>query len=161
MDLGADSNVLGSPAFREDALGPVAVEGAVQDPRLGSRIPVQALASLRPPLAALPLWAVHRGEVRRRRFRESGTSAVAAIARAQAQVDRSIDAVVADGELDGARYGSVLRPRGLVGLRGAGWSHDGLWYVRRVEHTLARGSYRQRFTLAREGYGATVPVVRS
>ena len=50
-----------------------------------------------------------------------------------------------------ARYGAVLRPRGLVGLRGAGWSHDGLWYVRRVVHDLAPGSYRQAFTLARDG----------
>ncbi len=89
----------------------------------------------------------------------SGTGATTALARAQAQVDRSIDAVVGEGELDGARYGAVLRPRGLVGMRGAGWSHDGLWYVRRVEHNLAPGSYRQLFTIAREGYGSTVPVV--
>lgn len=82
-----------------------------------------------------------------------------AMARAQAQVDRSMDAVVGEGELDGARYGSVLRPRGLVGLRGAGYSHDGLWYVRRVVHELAPNSYRQRFTIARDGYGSTVPVV--
>jgi hypothetical protein len=67
--------------------------------------------------------------------------------------------VVGEGELDASRYGGILRPRGLVGLRGAGWSHDGLWYVRRVEHELARGRYRQKFTLAREGYGSTVPVV--
>ena len=42
------------------------------------------------------------------------------MARAQARMDRSVDAVVAEGELDGARYGGVLRPRGLVGMRGAG-----------------------------------------
>jgi len=53
----------------------------------------------------------------------------------------------------------VLRPRALVGVRGAGWSHDGLWYVRRVVHHLAPGSYRQQFTIARDGYGSTVPAV--
>jgi hypothetical protein len=84
---------------------------------------------------------------------------VDAFARAQGEVERAGDAVVAEGELDGARYGGVLRPRGLVGLRGAGWSHDGLWYVRQVEHEVTPGSYRQRFTLAREGLGSTVPVV--
>ena len=66
-----------------------------------------------------------------------------------------MDAVVGEGELDGARYGAVLRPRGLVGLRGAGWSHDGLWYVRRRRPRHGAGLYRQKFTLAREGYGST------
>jgi hypothetical protein len=56
-------------------------------------------------------------------------------------------------------HGGLLRPRALVGLRGAGWSHDGLWYVRKVSHDLSRGSYRQSFTLAREGYGSTLPAV--
>jgi hypothetical protein len=135
------------------------VEGSVQDPATSTATPVTAAASLRPPLAAAPLWATHAADLRSRRLRESGTSTTSALARAQAQVDRSIDAVIGEGELDGARYGAVLRPRGLVGMRGAGWAHDGLWYVRRVEHLLSRGSYRQRFTIAREGYGSTVPVV--
>ena len=81
------------------------------------------------------------------------------MSRPQAAVDAGADAVVGEGELDGARYGAVLRPRGLVGLRGAGWSYDGLWYVRQVVHQLAPGSYRQKFTIAREGYGSTVPAV--
>jgi hypothetical protein len=37
--------------------------------------------------------------------------------------------------------------------------HDGLWYVQRVRHVLKRGSYAQHFTLSRDGYGSTVPVV--
>jgi hypothetical protein len=158
VDLGPESNVT-RIGFRQDALGPVFVEGEVQDPKTGEPMQVRATASLRPPLAALPLWAVQGQNVRRRRFRDSSTSTVRSLAQAQAQVDAASDAVIADGELDGARYGDVLRPRGLVGVRGAGWSHDGLWYVRRVEHELAPGSYRQFFTLAREGYGATVPAV--
>jgi hypothetical protein len=109
-------------------------------------------------VAALPLWAV-QGQNVRRRFRDSSTSTVRSLAQAQAQVDAASDAVIADCELDGGRYGDVLRPRGLVGVRGAGWSHDGSWYVRRVEHELAPGSYRQLFTLSREGYGSTVPAV--
>jgi hypothetical protein len=68
-------------------------------------------------------------------------------------------AVVGEGELDGAVYGAVLRPRGLVGMRGAGWTYDGLWYVRKVVHEIAPGSWTQKFTIAREGYGSTVPAV--
>jgi hypothetical protein len=53
----------------------------------------------------------------------------------------------------------VLRARGVVGMRGAGWSYDGLWYVRKVEHELAMGGYGLGFTLAREGHGALTPVL--
>ena len=159
VDLGPQTNVAAPPRFRTAALAPVQVQGKVQDPRLGITLPVIVGASLRPPLAALPLWLTNAADSRAVRLRESGTGATTALARAQAQVDKSVDAVVAEGELDGVRYGAVLRPRGLVGLRGAGWSHDGLWYVRRVVHDLAPGSYREAFTLARDGHGATTPVV--
>jgi hypothetical protein len=161
VDLGPETNVTAPPQFRVDALAPVTVAGSVQDPRSGVTTPVRSAASLRPPLAALPLWQTHAADVRTRRLRESGAGTTTALARAQAEVDRSIDAVTGEGEIDGARYGGVLRPRGLVGVRGAGWSHDGLWYVRRVVHDIAPGAYRQQFTIAREGYGSTVPVVRT
>ncbi|MBD5788258.1 hypothetical protein IF650_19025 [Cellulosimicrobium terreum] len=160
VDLGAHTNVTGSPRFRQDVLGPELLEGQVQDPRLGAVVPVRTVGSLRPPLAALPVWAVHQPDVRTRQVRDSGVPATTALARAQAGTDASIDCVEATGSLDGGRYGSVLRPRGLVGMRGAGWSHDGLWYVRKVEHRIARGSYTADFTLVREGFGSTVPVVR-
>lgn len=160
VDLGPDTNVTGSPTFREDVLGPELEEGSVQDPRLGTVVPVRTMAALRPPLAAMPVWAVHQPDVRTRQYRESGTSAVTALAQAQARTDASIDCVTATGSLDGAKYGDVLRPRGLVGMRGAGYSNDGLWYVQQVVHRLARGSYTAEFTLTREGYGSTVPVVR-
>jgi len=57
------------------------------------------------------------------------------------------------------RYGDLLRPRGIVGLRGAGFTHDGLYYVKSVSHTISKGQYKQRFTLTREGTGALTPVV--
>lgn len=159
VDLGPDTNVADAPRFRLDSLGPLTIEGSVQDPRTGSVTPVRSTAALRPPLAAQPVWATEAAYLRRRRFRESGTSTTSAMARAQGQVDRSMDCVVGEGAVDGGRYGTVMRPRGLVGVRGAGWSHDGLWYVRSVEHDLRPGSYRQSFSIAREGYGSTVPAV--
>ena len=41
----------------------------------------------------------------------------------------------------------------------AGFSFDGLYYVKGEDHTLQRGQYRQQFTLTREGKGATAPAV--
>src|SRR3712207_8587317 len=48
------------------------------------------------------------------------------------------------GTVETARYGHALRARRLVGVRGAGRTYDGLYYVRRVTHSIERGSYRQR-----------------
>ena len=70
------------------------------------------------------------------------------------------DPATAEGEVDGVRYGNALRARKLVGVRGAGLTHDGFWYVKRVTHAIARGEYTQRFSLSREGTGTLTPVVR-
>jgi hypothetical protein len=55
----------------------------------------------------------------------------------------------------------VLRARRPVGVRGAGHSYDGDYYVRRVRHVITSGvSYNQQFTISREGIGELLPVVR-
>jgi hypothetical protein len=72
---------------------------------------------------------------------------------------RSADAVTASGTLDVLRYGRVLKPRRLVGVRGAGDPFDGLYYVQSVTHSIQRGEYKQDFTLARNGLLSTVPRV--
>jgi phage protein D len=64
---------------------------------------------------------------------------------------QSADAITVSGTLDVVRYGRVLRPRELVGVRGAGVTYDGNYYVSSVTHNLQRGEYTQDFTLAREG----------
>lgn len=68
-----------------------------------------------------------------------------------ALVAQSADAITASGTLDVVRYGQVLRPRELVGVRGAGVTYDGNYYVSSVTHNLKRGEYTEDFTLAREG----------
>lgn len=158
VDLASDSNIT-DVAFRTDANRPTRVDGAVQDRRTGADLPVVAMVSTRAPLAAAPFAITNAGDVRAERQRDAGSDAITAVARAQARVDHTADAVIAEGTVDGARYGGVLRPRRLVGMRGAGWRHDGLWYVRKVEHELGHGAYQQRFTLARDGHGATTPVL--
>jgi hypothetical protein len=57
------------------------------------------------------------------------------------------------------RYGRVLKSRGLVGVRGVGNAFDGLYYVKQVKHSIKRGSYKQNFTLARNGLLSTLPQV--
>ena len=70
------------------------------------------------------------------------------------------DAARATGQVDTLRYGSVLRARRLVGVRGAGLTNSGLYYVRQVTHEIEAGKYTQDFKLSREGTGALLPVVR-
>lgn len=158
VNLGSESNV-SQISFRNSALAPEFADGAVHDRSTNSSIPVQTFGSLRPPLASQPSWQVQQPNVRRRRFRDAGLNATQAFARAQGRTDASVDSVTVDGEVDGLRYGGVLQARGLVGLRGVGYRYDGFWYVKRVTHTIRRGAYSQRFSLAREGVGATTPVV--
>jgi hypothetical protein len=158
VNMGAETNVE-SFNVRNNALGPTLMQGQVQDRVSGQTVPVQTFASLRPPLAAFPAWLFNQPNVRRTQFRQSGVNAAQAFARAQGSTDASVDAVVADGELDALRYGGMLQPRALVGVRGAGYLHDGLWYVKRVTHNIRKGSYTQNFSLAREGLGSTVPAV--
>ncbi|MER7185671.1 hypothetical protein ABT404_40480 [Streptomyces hyaluromycini] len=145
--------------FRSDPLAPVRVSGSALDPLSDAVLPVRGTGSLRPPLATAPDWAVNLPNVRTVAFRESGPSAVQAAARAQGTAEASNDALVATGTLDTLRYGTLLTAGGLVGVRGAGWEHDGLYYVRQVTHALARGRHTQQFTLSREGTGSTVPLL--
>lgn len=69
------------------------------------------------------------------------------------------EAVSASGSLDVLRYGRVLRSRQLVGVRGAGLTYDGLYYVNSVTHNIKRGEYKQSFSLSRDGLISLTPVV--
>ena len=73
-----------------------------------------------------------------------------------ARAARTADAVKGEGSLDVLRYGRVLQPRRLVGVRGAGLAFDGLHYVQSVTHQLKRGEYKQRFSLVRNGLISTL-----
>jgi hypothetical protein len=144
---------------RYDSLAPTFVQGQVQDRRLNQTVPVRTFASTRLPLVSQPAWAT-QSKTRIRQFRQSGLDTMQAFSRAQAETDASTDQVVeVTGELDASRYESLLRPRGLVGVRGAGYSYDGFYYVKSVTHNIRKGEYQQNFTLTREGLGAISPVV--
>jgi hypothetical protein len=76
-----------------------------------------------------------------------------------AYASRHSDSVFGSGTLDVAKYGRLLKSRALVGVRGAGLPFDGLFYVKSVTHEIERGSYRQSFSLARNGLISTLPSV--
>lgn len=162
VNLGPDSNI-DSLDFEYNAAAPELVTGRIRDRNLNSDLPVVTFASTRvPPLAALPALLTNLPIVRKVRLENAQALNYAqAFARAQARTDASTDAVVsASGEVDATRYADVLEARGLVGVRGVGYSHDGLYYIKSVKHTISHGAYKQQFTLTREGLGSTVPMVR-
>jgi hypothetical protein len=159
VNMGPETNI-NSINFRYNALKPSTVEGSFQDRMTNVIQPVMTFASTRPPISSQPAWFVNKPNVRVAQFRESGLSAREAFARAQAETDKqSSDILIAEGEIDSIRYGDILQARKLVGIRGAGNLHDGIYYVKRVTHNINVGEYNQSFTLVREGFGSTTPVV--
>jgi phage protein D len=72
---------------------------------------------------------------------------------AQAVVNRSAWAVTAEGDLDATAYGSVLRARRPVLVRGLGQRFSGTYYVERVQHLLDDHNYTQHFSLRRNATG--------
>lgn len=59
--------------------------------------------------------------------------------------------VTGEGLVDGNHYGSVLRPRRPVTIKGVGETHSGVYYVTHVTHTIDTGGYTQRFRVKRNG----------
>jgi hypothetical protein len=159
VNLGAETNV-DQISFSTNSQAPVMMDGQVQDRLTNQAMPVKTLASTRVPLAAMPAWLAQQPNVRRRQFRQSGLNVAQSYGRAQGQTDASVDATVtATGELNALIYGALLQPRGLVGLRGVGFQHDGIYYVKSVTHTVKIGEYKQQFNLNRDGGGSLTPVV--
>ena len=155
VNLGVASNVK-SIHFAGDALAAVGARGEVLEPRTRMTIPIPQLPSLRvPPLAAKPVTPL-----RTRRQREASQQGIGkAATQLLAAGMNAPDPYTAQGELDSVRYGHVLRARRPVGLRGAGWTHDGLWMVRSVTHAVSRQGYLQQFQLGRDGEGSLTPVL--
>ena len=69
------------------------------------------------------------------------------------------DVVTGDGTLDVLRYGHILKARELVAVRGAGVAYDGVHYVQSTTHSIKRGQYKQKFTLARNALISNLPLV--
>jgi hypothetical protein len=108
-------------------------------------IPVGSISPLNPPLGKVipppTRFQIHRSAAKLH-FAE-------AIEGALALSSRSANLVSASGTLDVLRYGRVLQPRKLVGVRGAGTAFDGAYYVSNVTYKIKRGEFKQDFTLSR------------
>jgi hypothetical protein len=116
-------------------------------------VPVPNVSILKPPLSVRPLIPTKTKLYATERH--SLPEVMSALIAGRA----SVDPVTATGSLDVARYGRALEARSLVGVRGAGLAHDGLYYVRSVTSTLGRGSWKQTFQLVRDGLVSNVPEV--
>ncbi len=160
VNLGPATNVR-DLQFAYNAMAPVLVRSEYQDVELGAELLVDTFATTRlPPFAAVPALVANFPNVRTVVHSNDGLDEIQAFAQAQAETDRSVDNVVqATGELDPLRYGDLLNARDLVGVRGAGWSYDGVYYVKSVTHRISRRDYRQTFVLTREGVGSTLGAV--
>jgi len=158
-NLGANSNV-NTLNFQNDALSPTSIIGQVQDRLTNQTLPVVSLSSLLPALSANPPDLSNLLITGREILRANGLNVIQAFAQAQARADASTNAVItAEGELNAARYGGILRARSLVDLRGVGLSYSGTYYVKQVTHKITGDAYKQQFTLTREGLGAALPTV--
>jgi hypothetical protein len=82
-----------------------------------------------------------------------------AISKGLNEAKKSQDSVSGSGSLDVLRYGRLLRPRKLVGVRGVGVAYDGLYYVSSVTSRIKRGEFKQSFSLTRNGLISITPTV--
>lgn len=158
--MGSATNVT-SLSFRLDGDKPFAVAGGtMQDENSGATVPVFGIPT--PPLLGLVKASMASAPYMKVRMHKSdeGGNVAKAIAKATADMlESELDAVTASGELDVGRYGTVLRSRQLVGVRGAGLTFDGVWYCTSVNHAISRGSYTQSFQLKRDAILSNTPVV--
>ena len=129
----------------------------IQNPqtRVPIPIPIPDIGPLNPPLAAVPPLP---SKIRLMKD-TAKLSPMAALGKGIAAAAGSSDAVTGSGSLDAVRYGHVLKARSLVGVRGAGPSFDGLYYVKKVTSTIKRGEFKQNFSLARNGLVSLTPAV--
>ncbi|MGP3950449.1 hypothetical protein [Streptomyces sp. 7N604] len=133
-------------------------QARVQDPRTrdATLLPQPDINPLRPPLGRRATPALKRRTLSGTAKKDQEQAQAEILARAAT----SADAISGSGSLDVNRHGYVLRPRELVGVRGAGVTYDGDYYVKSVTHNLRPGSYQQNFTLSREGLIARSGTVR-
>jgi phage protein D len=114
---------------------------------------VEATSGTREMLGRLDADALLRGDVRPARVYvaknpATGTPEMSALC--QGLVRDNSWFVHGEGEIDGAAYAHVLRPRALVTIKGVGETYSGTYYVQFVRHIFARDCYSARFRVQRD-----------
>ncbi len=157
INMDAHSNV-DSLSFSLDGLAKVIRVITVLDPVTGKipiPVPLPNVSIFKPPLGARPT-VPSKLEYARQGANDQIDEAAAGIL---GFLMNTSNAVTARGSLDVLRYGHVLRARMLVGVRGAGITYDGMYYVDSVSHDIKAGEYKQNFSLSRDGLISNTPAV--
>jgi hypothetical protein len=158
INMDAETNVE-SLSFALDGLAKEVVIVTIMDPithKIPIPIPIPNISIFQPPLGARPTFPA------KIRFAKNveGKTVPAVIKQTVGQMLRgAANAITVSGSLDVLRYGHVLRSKMLVGVRGAGLTYDGLYYVDSVTHNIQRGQYKQSFQLSRDGLISNTPKV--
>jgi hypothetical protein len=118
-------------------------------------VPIPDVTPLNPPLGAVPPLPPKVEKLDATAHMPAAEALMAGLAYA----GQHSDSVFGTGRLDVSRYGRLLQSRSLVGVRGAGLPFDGLYFVKSVTHEIERGSYKQSFSLARNGLVSTMATV--
>jgi hypothetical protein len=131
----------------------------IQDPisKVPIPIPIPPVTPFSPPLGAAimpPQRVEFMGDTAK-------LNPAVALMKGFARVTETCDTVVGDGTIDVLRYGSPLRARSLVGVRGAGIAFDGMHFVDQCTHHIRPGEYKETFVLKRNALVPTTPVVPS
>ncbi|MEL6353621.1 MAG: hypothetical protein AAFR58_17995 [Cyanobacteria bacterium J06627_28] len=126
-----------------------------QQTKVPIAIPIPDITPLNPPLGLVPATSYELEYLPN----AAKLSPVRAAAIGLAKAARYSDVVTGSGTLDVLRYGRILKSRSLVGVRGAGFAFNGLYYVTSVTHNITRESYKQNFQLSRNGLVSTVSKV--
>ena len=120
-------------------------------------MPVRTLGSLHGPPLVDPCrrgWSTSRN-VRATQLRDDAGGNVAAGAargrRARVPTDHDATPSPSSGELDAARYGDLLAARGLVGVRGAGFSTTASTTSSASPTRSPAARYKQTFSLDARG----------
>lgn len=157
VDMDAETNVE-QLSFGFDGIAAKTAVMFVYDPathKVPISIPVPSISPLRPPLGAKPPIPARVTFARD----TAHLSPSAAAQRAFEIMAESVSPVTGRGTLDVVAYGRPLSARRLVGVRGAGTTYDGLYYVESVTHNLKPGHYKQSFELSRSGLVSPTPAV--
>jgi len=154
LNMGPQTNVDTPINFRFNALGPSEAEVSIVDPFTKLAIQIPALSAFLPSLTSKQTKPLRKTFSRD----TANLSFAQALLRLFTSSSETSDVIEATGEVDAVRYGRALRARRLVDVRGAGQSYNGTYYVKQVVHEIKRlptGAYKERFSLTRDGRGAT------
>ena len=103
-----------------------------------------------PPLVVSPTPSKRKDQLRESANETPSRAFLSSIAKVTGAPER----VTGTGEVDTSRYGSIMKARGLIGVRGVS-AYDGFYYLRQVTHHLEVGKHTQSFVMTRRARRAS------